>query len=253
MRLLPTVLLVLATPSLVSGQTLPHFRRDYRAEEDTLMRVSAFADGTFQDALQEGSRPATGRAPLSFHYGSPRGISNHTIARVETPHLRDAYTASNGDLSIASQGADSQRKFIGPRGKTDTMRTSSIRFEENTKPSAKPWRSSTWPRLEADREESKLRALVTRLRQRKLVEWMLAYFALAWMVLQMADVLREIWDWPVGLQRGITLALAFGALPAWVIAWYHGEKGRQRVSVAEGALVGALMLGSGWLIWILCA
>lgn len=149
------------------------------------------------------------------------------------------------------------------------MRTSSVRSEYNAVPSSrshgtpiqdldKPQRKrrsaeQKWPRLEPDREVSKLRALIMRLRRRKLVEWMLAYFAIAWMVLQMTDVLREIWDWPVGLQRGITLALAFGALPAWVIAWYHGEKGRQRVSVLECLLVGTLVLGSAWLIWLLCA
>lgn len=65
MRLLPTLFMALATPSLLSGQTLPHFLRDYRAAENTHMRVTAFADGSLQDALQEGSQPAgSGRVGL---------------------------------------------------------------------------------------------------------------------------------------------------------------------------------------------
>ncbi len=91
-----------------------------------------------------------------------------------------------------------------------------------------------------------------RLRQRKVVEWMLAYFALAWMALQMTDALREIWSWPVGLQRGITLALGLGVMPAAVIAWYHGEKGRQKVCFCEVALIAALLAGGAWVIRGLC-
>jgi hypothetical protein len=96
------------------------------------------------------------------------------------------------------------------------------------------------------------RGLVARLRERKLVEWMLAYLALAWMALQMTDALREIWSWPVGLQRGITLALGLGALPAVVVAWYHGEKGRQEVCLMETGLLGVLSAGAVWVIWRLC-
>ena len=97
------------------------------------------------------------------------------------------------------------------------------------------------------------RDVVARLLERKLVEWMLAYLALAWMALQMTDALREIWSWPVGLQRGITLALGLGALPAGVVAWYHGEKGRQKICLVEGGLLGVLCAGAVWVIWRLCA
>lgn len=117
-------------------------------------------------------------------------------------------------------------------------------------------RRRRWPRLEPEREEREpkgLKALLARLKRRKLGEWVLAYLALAWIALQMTDSLREIWDWPNGPLRGITLALALGAFPTAIIAWYHGEKGRQKVCVLEIVALGALLLASGWLIWFLCA
>lgn len=138
-------------------------------------------------------------------------------------------TARDKNRGAATRGLDGQ----GPRG-----------------------RERIWPRLESDRKEPEprgLKALLARLRRRKLGEWVLAYLALAWMALQMTDALREIWDWPDGPLRGITLALALGALPTAIIAWYHGEKGRQKVCLLELVLIGALLLASGWLIWLLCA
>jgi hypothetical protein len=36
-----------------------------------------------------------------------------------------------------------------------------------------------------------------------------------------------------GALRVLTVALALGLLPALVLAWYHGEQGRQRVTGPE--------------------
>jgi hypothetical protein len=113
-----------------------------------------------------------------------------------------------------------------------------------------------WPRLETELEGSRpgpLRALLARVRRTKLGQWMLGYFAFAWLALQMTDALREIWSWPLGLPRGITLALALGALPTAVVAWYHGEQGRQKVCAVELASICALLVASTWVIWLLCA
>ena len=95
-------------------------------------------------------------------------------------------------------------------------------------------------------------ALLRRLRERNCVRWMLAYLAIAWMVLQMTDALREIWSWPLGLQRGITLALGLGILPAAVVSWYHGEHGRQRVCLVELGILAAVVAGGAWVIWSVC-
>ena len=82
------------------------------------------------------------------------------------------------------------------------------------------------------------------LKERKLVQWGLAYLAGAWLLLQILDFLRENFDWSPAVVRGATVLLAVGFLAALVLAWYHGEKGRQRVSVVEFLLLTAL-LGAG--------
>lgn len=95
--------------------------------------------------------------------------------------------------------------------------------------------------------------ILDRLRAKRLPEWMLAYLAVAGVAFQLANALGEIWSWPVDFQRAVAMALALGALPVAVIAWHHGEKGEQKVSGMEGLLVGASVVGSAWLIWLVCA
>ena len=85
-----------------------------------------------------------------------------------------------------------------------------------------------------------------------MVHWTLVYFAGAWLVLQMMDVLTNIWGWPVSVQRVGCLVLALGLLPALVIAWFHGERGRQQVTALEVIIVGTLLFASGAVVWAVC-
>jgi TolB-like protein/Tfp pilus assembly protein PilF len=85
----------------------------------------------------------------------------------------------------------------------------------------------------------------TELKRRKIVQWGLAYLAGAWVMLQLVNILAGPFGLPVGLQRGITVLLAFGLPIALVVAWYHGEQGRQRVSGPELLMVAALLVGAG--------
>jgi len=71
--------------------------------------------------------------------------------------------------------------------------------------------------------------LIDRLRERKLVQWILAYLAAAWLVLQLADILGERFAWPEAALRTLTVLLGVGFFAALVIGWFHGEKGEQRV------------------------
>ena len=80
-----------------------------------------------------------------------------------------------------------------------------------------------------------------RMRQRKLVQWALAYAAGAFALLQGVDIVAQQFGWPDGLQRGITLVLVVGFFVTLVLAWYHGERGEQTVGGAE-LLVLALLL-----------
>lgn len=92
-------------------------------------------------------------------------------------------------------------------------------------------------------------SLVAKLRQRKLVQWLLAYCAGAWLLLQVAGLIGAQFAWSPGLLRGLTLAAGVGVFVALLLAWYHGERGAQRVSGPELMLL-ALLLGiGGGLLW----
>ena len=88
-------------------------------------------------------------------------------------------------------------------------------------------------------------SLLQRLKERKLVQWAVAYLAGAFVVVQLLDAVAE----PLGLspvmQLGILTVLAAGFLISLVFAWYHGEKGRQRVSGPELLMVAALLVVAG--------
>lgn len=93
---------------------------------------------------------------------------------------------------------------------------------------------------------------VERLKRRKLVQWLLGYLAVGWMILQLNDVLAEVWGVPLTAQKVISLGLGVGVLPAVVVAWYHGEKGRQRVCCAEVGLVGLTIAIALITVWHVC-
>ncbi len=89
-----------------------------------------------------------------------------------------------------------------------------------------------------------MRFALESLRDRKLFHWAVAYVAGAWVVMQVVDVVSSRWPMAVALQQSIDVALAVGFFVVLVIAWYHGEKGRQHVSGRELLLL-ALLLGIG--------
>jgi len=88
-----------------------------------------------------------------------------------------------------------------------------------------------------------------RLRERKLVQWALAYGAGAFALLQGADIVGHQFDWPEGVQRGITIALAIGFFVTVVVAWYHGEKGSQRVGSTELLIIALVLVTGGAVMW----
>lgn len=85
-------------------------------------------------------------------------------------------------------------------------------------------------------------SLWARLMERKLFQWAVAYLAAAWLGVQVLDVLGDRFHWPEPLLRGLIVLLGFGFLFTVVIAWYHGEKGRQRVGGTELLLVAGVFL-----------
>ena len=88
-------------------------------------------------------------------------------------------------------------------------------------------------------------SLLQRLKERKLVQRALAYLAGAFVVFQGVEVMAEPWGISPALQRAGHIALVIGFFITLVLAWYHGEKGRQRVSGPELLMVAALLVVAG--------
>ena len=90
----------------------------------------------------------------------------------------------------------------------------------------------------------------TKLRRRKVVQWGVAYAAAAWGVLQGLAYLSDTFDWPRQIQQFGTLALLIGLPMALVIAWYHGDRGQQRLSAPELTILTLLLLVGGGIFWL---
>ena len=88
-----------------------------------------------------------------------------------------------------------------------------------------------------------------RLRQRKLVQWVLAYIAFAFALIQVLDVIAQRFRWPDQIEKLLIFALAIGFVVALILAWYHGERGAQKVSGTEIAILALLLAIGGGLLW----
>jgi TolB-like protein/Tfp pilus assembly protein PilF len=93
----------------------------------------------------------------------------------------------------------------------------------------------------------RLNDFLQRLRQRKLVQWALAYIAAAFALIQVVDIVGQRFSWPQPIERAIIVALAVGFFVTMVLAWYHGDRGAQRVSGVELVIL-ALLLAIGGVV-----
>jgi TolB-like protein len=87
------------------------------------------------------------------------------------------------------------------------------------------------------------------LRRRKVVQWGVAYSVGAWGFLQGLEYVSEAFGWPGQLRQVAILALLIGLPVVLVIAWYHGDRGAQRVSGAELTIITLLFLLGGGIFW----
>jgi TolB-like protein/Tfp pilus assembly protein PilF len=86
------------------------------------------------------------------------------------------------------------------------------------------------------------RSAWSRIKQRKLFQWALAYLGGAWLTLEVVDLLAGQLAWPSFVFRAALMLLSVGFLGVLVGAWFHGEKGQQRVRGVELLLFAALVL-----------
>ncbi len=88
-----------------------------------------------------------------------------------------------------------------------------------------------------------------RLKQRKLVQWALAYIAAAFALIQVLDIVAQRFDWPEQTIRFTIIALCVGFFVVLVLAWYHGERGVQRVNGTELLILALLLAIGGLALW----
>ena len=79
---------------------------------------------------------------------------------------------------------------------------------------------------------------LNRLRQRKIVEWALAYLAGAWLLMQLVEVLSGRWPLPLALQRGVDLhAVSLGMFDDVVQSLLGDAKYRQCRIIGQAEIV----------------
>ncbi len=91
--------------------------------------------------------------------------------------------------------------------------------------------------------------LFGQLKQRKLVQWALAYVAAAFALLQGIDIVAQRFGWPETIERILIIVLCIGFFVTLLLAWYHGERGAQKVSGTELLLLALLLAIGGSLVW----
>ena len=84
-----------------------------------------------------------------------------------------------------------------------------------------------------------------KLKERRLVQWCVAYVAGAWLVLQVVNTLAGPWNIPEFVERAIAVLLFFGFFVVATVAWFHGEQGRQSVSGAELLILAGILGTTG--------
>ena len=83
------------------------------------------------------------------------------------------------------------------------------------------------------------------LRERKVVQWVIAYAGVAWLLAQGLGLMSDAFEWPAPVMRMALVCLIFGVPAAGVIAWHHGGAGWRAPPRGEIVLLAAIALFAG--------
>jgi TolB-like protein/Flp pilus assembly protein TadD len=89
------------------------------------------------------------------------------------------------------------------------------------------------------------------LKQRKMTQWVIAYLAGAWLFLEVFGFVADHFAWQAIIVQGATITLGMGLLVVLVLAWFHGEKGRQGLVLIEGILLAAIIFATLAILFVL--
>lgn len=90
-----------------------------------------------------------------------------------------------------------------------------------------------------------LMSILEPFRRKKVGQWSLAYVAAAWVVIQVVDVLGGRWGITEELARSLDIILVTGFFVVLTLAWYHGDKGHQKMRGRELLLITAILIAGG--------
>ena len=88
-----------------------------------------------------------------------------------------------------------------------------------------------------------------RIHKHKVAQWTLVYAAAAYTLLHTTEMVSDALDWPHGVVRFVTLLLILGLPVAATLAWFHGYRARRWVGGSELAILAALLVVAGGVLW----
>src|SRR5258705_13746803 len=88
----------------------------------------------------------------------------------------------------------------------------------------------------------RLSLLWRRINDHKIVQWSVAYVALAYGIQHGVVLTGESFEWPNAVARISMLLLALGLPVVMTCAWYHGERASRRISGPELTIISILLV-----------
>jgi adenylate cyclase len=88
------------------------------------------------------------------------------------------------------------------------------------------------------------------IKHHKVVEWTLAYVAFGYALLHCVEMVSDAFGWPPAAARFTIVAIAIGTPVVATLAWYHGHRAKARISGLELAILTALLVIAGSLLWL---
>ena len=89
------------------------------------------------------------------------------------------------------------------------------------------------------------------LSRRKVVQWAIAYAAAGWGFLQALEYVSEAFGWPSEI-RQVAIFVVMAGLPFVImVAWYHGNRGKQRVTGTEVTML--VLLAAAGVLFVVAA
>ena len=121
--------------------------------------------------------------------------------------------------------------------------------DEPKQPSSAPPTSTPEPPADTQPFVATIQSVWAQIRHHKVVQWTLAYLAIAYTLLHGAEMLVNSLGWSHGLLRLFTLLLFLGVPVVITLSWYHGARGQRGVSGTELMIIAILLALGGTFLW----